>query len=74
MKSTILTLLGLLLMFGGMSSGGIFYNPYHDYNSLEAALYAALHRPAWALGTAILLLNTSYGRFGKNNSQLKMLG
>lgn len=48
-----------------MASGGVFYYPYHEYNAFEAALYAGLHRPAWALGSAILLLNTSYGRFGK---------
>ncbi|GLV42223.1 uncharacterized protein CBL_03809 [Carabus blaptoides fortunei] len=63
-KSTALTVIGLLLMFGGMASGGVFYDPYHSYNVWEAALYAGLHRPAWAVGSAILLLNASYGRFG----------
>lgn len=48
-----------------MASGGVFYDNYHSYNSLEAALYAGLHRPAWALGSAILLLTASYGRIGK---------
>lgn len=45
-----------------MASGGVFYDPYHAYNPMEAALYAGLHRVAWALGTALILLNASYGR------------
>lgn len=45
-----------------MASGGVFYDPYHPYSPIEAALYASLHRIAWALGTALVLLNASYGQ------------
>lgn len=45
----------------GMTSGGIFYNPYHKYNAVEAGLYAGLHRPAWAFGTVGLLMTASHG-------------
>lgn len=44
-----------------MASGAVFYNPYHEYNVLEAATYAGFHRLTWAVGTLGLLLTASYG-------------
>lgn len=58
----MITALAILLLFGGMASGGVFYDPYHPYSPIEAGLYAGLHRVAWAIGTALILLNASYGR------------
>lgn len=44
-----------------MVGGAVFYNPYHEYNALEAAAYASLHRLSWAIGTVGLLIVCSYG-------------
>lgn len=44
-----------------MVGGAVFYNPYHEYNTLEAAAYASLHRLSWAVGTVGLLIVCSYG-------------
>lgn len=59
--SHALTFVSIMLLFAGMASGAVFYNPYHKYNEYEAATYAAFHRPAWALGTSGLLFAASYG-------------
>lgn len=61
MKSHSITLLSILLLFGSMVGGAVFYSPYHDYNAIEAAVYASLHRLSWALGTVGLLIVSSYG-------------
>lgn len=51
----------LFLMLVSLFSGMVFYDPYHTYNSVESAAYAALHRPAWALGSVGLLYVASFG-------------
>ncbi|XP_019870876.2 nose resistant to fluoxetine protein 6 [Aethina tumida] len=61
LKSGLLTLVSLLLMFVSVFVGGVFYNPYHRYDAVESGAYAALHRPAWALGSLGLLYTASYG-------------
>ncbi|CAH0550691.1 unnamed protein product [Brassicogethes aeneus] len=61
LKSIVLLLVSLTLMFMSVFIGGVFYNPYHAYNAAESASYAALHRPAWALGSIGLLYTASYG-------------
>lgn len=71
-KSYILTALGLSLMALSMCCGLPFYSSSYEYNSVEAAAYAGLHRPSWALGSAILLLNASYGQFGKFNDPTRI--
>ncbi|XP_022913044.1 nose resistant to fluoxetine protein 6-like [Onthophagus taurus] len=59
--SHFLTLISIILLFIGIASSGIFYNPYHKYNAIEAAAYAGLHRLTWAIGTIGLLLTGSFG-------------
>ncbi|XP_018579714.2 nose resistant to fluoxetine protein 6-like [Anoplophora glabripennis] len=51
----------LFLMLVSLFSGMVFYDPYHSYNSVESAAYAALHRPAWALGSVGLIYVASFG-------------
>ncbi|KAJ8954784.1 hypothetical protein NQ318_014895 [Aromia moschata] len=51
----------LCLMCVAVFSGKVFYDPYHDYNAIESASYAALHRFAWAVGSVGLLYVTSFG-------------
>lgn len=57
----MITFVSLVLMFGSMVGGAVFYNPYHEYNAIESAAYASLHRAAWAIGSIGLLIASSYG-------------
>lgn len=60
-QSHLLTLLSLVCLFFGMASGAVFYNPYHEYNVIEAAFYTSLHRSVWACGTIGIIFVASYG-------------
>lgn len=51
-------------MFISLFSGAIFYDPYHTYNALEHAIYGALHRPIWSLGTVGLVFAVGYSEHG----------
>lgn len=63
-RSHLMTVFSILLIFGGMSSGALFYNPYIPYSAWASALYAGLHRPAWAFGSAGLFYAASFGHAG----------
>lgn len=41
-----------------------FYNPYHDYDVLESATYAAMSRLTWAVATAAIFYVASFGHGG----------
>lgn len=45
------TVLGCLSMF----SVAVFYDPLHEYNHLESAIYASLHRVAWCISIGWIL-------------------
>lgn len=45
-------------------SAKVFYNPYHPYDIIEAASYAAFHRLTWSVGTAGLFYIASFGHGG----------
>lgn len=64
LRSHLITSISILLLFGGMSSGALFYNPYIPYSAWASALYAGLHRPAWAFGSAGLFYAASFGHAG----------
>lgn len=48
-------------MLASIIGGAVFYDPYHEYNAIESATYAALHRPAFDIGTAGIIFVCSYG-------------
>lgn len=60
-KSILILIISLILLFACILTGAIFYNPYHEYNAVEAGAYASLHRLAWAIGSVGLLHISSYG-------------
>lgn len=31
-------------------TGAIFYDPYYDYDTLDAAAYSSMHRTVWSIG------------------------
>ncbi|RZB84906.1 nose resistant to fluoxetine protein 6-like, partial [Asbolus verrucosus] len=60
-KSHLLILVSVFFILISIVGGAVFYNPYHPYNSIESATYAALHRPAFALGSTGIIYASSYG-------------
>ncbi|KAJ8979723.1 hypothetical protein NQ317_015547 [Molorchus minor] len=60
-KSYAITFFSLVLLFVSVFSGNAFYDPYHKYNTIESASYAAFHRFSWAIGTVALLYILSFG-------------
>lgn len=60
-SSHALTAGSLLVIFVSIATGSVFYNRYHEYNAIEAGVYASLHRVAWSAGTVGLLFSASYG-------------
>ncbi|CAG9862563.1 unnamed protein product [Phyllotreta striolata] len=63
-KSFLIIAVSFVLMLGTLFSARVFYDPYHQYNALESASYASLHRLSWAVGTGGLLYTASFGHFG----------
>lgn len=61
--STVLILVSTFLLLACMFAGSVYYNPFHTYNALESAIYGALHRAVWALGTLGMMFATSYGTY-----------
>ena len=39
-----------------MYSVVIFYDPHHQYNAFEAAVYASLHRVAWCISIGWIMI------------------
>lgn len=37
-------------MVASIVTGAIFYNPYYQYDTLDAAAYSVLHRTVWSIG------------------------
>ncbi|CAH1982992.1 unnamed protein product [Acanthoscelides obtectus] len=60
-KSLMIIGASLSVMLISVFSAKVFYDPYHPYNSIEAASYAGLHRLAWAVGSVGLLYVASFG-------------
>ncbi|XP_044263796.1 nose resistant to fluoxetine protein 6-like [Tribolium madens] len=60
-RSHFLMLLSLIMILVCIVGGAVFYDPYHKYNALESSVYAALHRPAFAIGTVGIIYVSSYG-------------
>ena len=48
-----------------MFSVVVFYQPQHEYNNLEAAVYSALHRVAWCVAVGWVVTNCVLGKAGK---------
>lgn len=48
--SYVIFIVSVTLMIISIVTGAIFYNPYYEYNTLDAASYSALHRTVWAIG------------------------
>ncbi|CAH1163713.1 unnamed protein product [Phaedon cochleariae] len=63
-KSFIVVVVSLCLMLMSVFSAKVFYDPYHPYNAVESASYAALHRLAWAAGSFGVLYVASFGHAG----------
>ncbi|XP_074042229.1 nose resistant to fluoxetine protein 6 isoform X3 [Leptinotarsa decemlineata] len=61
MKTFVIVLGSGCIMMVSVFSAKIFYNPYHPYNAIESATYAAFHRLGWAVGTSGLFYVASYG-------------
>ncbi|KAJ2953227.1 hypothetical protein O0L34_g806 [Tuta absoluta] len=59
-KSILGAILGLCTMTAVMLVGATYL--WRSYHSLEGALYAALNRPIWACGVALLMLCCCCGR------------
>lgn len=51
-------------MLATVFSAKVFYDPYHRYNAIESASYAAFHRLTWAAGSVGLLYVASFGHGG----------
>lgn len=60
-RSHIYWILSIFFILACILGGSVFYDPYHKYNPLESATYAALNRLAFALGSVGILHVTSYG-------------
>ncbi|CAH1982994.1 unnamed protein product [Acanthoscelides obtectus] len=59
--SRIILVSSVVIMAATIVTGTIFYDPYHEYNGAESALYSALHRSVWALGSIGIIYVASYG-------------
>lgn len=64
MVSLFFIVSSLTIMIISMVTGVIFYDPYYKYNAFESALYAAIHRAVWAIGSVGVLYTASYGYSG----------
>ncbi|XP_047994520.1 O-acyltransferase like protein-like [Leguminivora glycinivorella] len=53
------TVTGLVIMFAMLVTGTTFL--WRDYHPIEGAVYAAINRPLWAAGAAMLVLCCSLG-------------
>lgn len=60
-KSYCILLVSFVLITISIVGGSVFYDPYHKYNAVESAMYAALHRPAFAVGSVGVLYVASFG-------------
>lgn len=60
-KSFMIMWLSTGVMLTCMIGGTVFFNPYHGYDVVESAVYGALHRTAWSVGSVGLLFVSSYG-------------
>lgn len=54
----ILVSLSIILVIVG--STVIFFDPYHTYNAIESATYAALNRPLFAISSVAIFMAISY--------------
>lgn len=59
--SYVILTLSLALMIVTIFTGVIFYDPYYEYNAVESAMYTAVHRTLWAIGSIGVLYVASYG-------------
>ncbi|KAG5894539.1 hypothetical protein JTB14_026827 [Gonioctena quinquepunctata] len=59
--SHIILITSLFLMVGSIVTGTIFYQADYEYNPIESALYASLHRAVWSAGSVGVLYVASYG-------------
>ncbi|CAH0550692.1 unnamed protein product [Brassicogethes aeneus] len=64
MVSSLFIISSLAIMIASIVTGVIFYDPYYKYNALESALYAALHRTIWSVGSIGMLYTASFGYSG----------
>lgn len=54
-------LISIILMLVSIFTGVIFYDPYYEYDTLDAAAYSSLHRTVWSIGSVGVLYVASYG-------------
>ncbi|CAG9820973.1 unnamed protein product [Phaedon cochleariae] len=59
--SHLILFVSLGIMVGSIVTGVIFYDPAYQYNPLESALYASMHRVVWAVGSVGVLYVASFG-------------
>ncbi|XP_050305994.1 nose resistant to fluoxetine protein 6-like [Anthonomus grandis grandis] len=62
--SYLIFTVSITLMVVSIVSGAIFYDPYYEYNTLDAAAYSSLHRTVWSIGSIGVLYVASYGKIG----------
>lgn len=61
MYSHIILVVSIGVMASSIVTGMIFYHPEYEYDAVESALYASLHRTMWSLGSVGLFYVASYG-------------
>ncbi|XP_056635161.1 nose resistant to fluoxetine protein 6-like isoform X1 [Diorhabda sublineata] len=59
--SHIILLTSISIMMTSLLTGIVFYDAEYEYDAVESALYASLHRVAWSLGSIGVLYVASYG-------------
>ncbi|KAL1514037.1 hypothetical protein ABEB36_003362 [Hypothenemus hampei] len=60
--SYLIFITSVTLMVISIVTGAIFYDPYYEYKTLEAASYSVLHRTVWSIGSIGVLFVASYGQ------------
>ncbi|XP_066262738.1 nose resistant to fluoxetine protein 6-like [Euwallacea similis] len=60
--SYLIFISSVTLMIISIVTGVIFYNPYYEYDTLDAASYSVLHRTVWSIGSVGVLFVASYGK------------
>lgn len=59
--SHIILFTSIAIMMTSLLTGIVFYDAEYEYNAVESALYASLHRVAWSVGSIGVLYVASYG-------------
>ncbi|CAG9764782.1 unnamed protein product [Ceutorhynchus assimilis] len=60
--SYLIFTVSITLMVVSIVTGAIFYDPYYQYDTLDAAAYSSMHRTVWSIGSIGVLYVASYGQ------------